>query len=105
MELTDQNFKQEVEESKGLFLVDFSAIWCGPCKLMAPVIEELIKDNENKENVKIGKVDIDNNKEISEKYNIMGIPTLILFKDGKIIEQITGYQSKEFLQNWIDKNL
>jgi len=105
MQFTDQNFKQQVEEEKGLILVDFFAPWCGPCKLMTPIIEELIEEYKDKTDVKIGKLNIDENKEIAEKYDIMGIPTLILFKDGRVIEKITGYQSKEVLQQIIDKNL
>ncbi|MFH1822140.1 MAG: thioredoxin [Patescibacteria group bacterium] len=104
MTFTDQNFKEEVESSQNLVLVDFYAPWCGPCKLMAPIIDELIEENKGK-NVKIGKINVDENKENAEKYNVMGIPTLILFKSGKIVDQATGAQSKEMLQNWIDKNV
>ncbi|MFH1427796.1 MAG: thioredoxin [Patescibacteria group bacterium] len=104
MIFTDQNFKEEVENSQNLVLVDFYAPWCGPCKLMAPIIDELIEENKDK-NVKIGKINVDENKENAEKYNVMGIPTLILFKGGKIVHQATGAQSKEMLQNWIDKNV
>ena len=105
MQFTDQNFKNEVEEEKkGLILVDFFAPWCSPCVLMAPIIEELTEDYKEK-SVKIGKLNVEENKQTAEKYNIMGIPTIILFKDGKIIEQITGYQGKDVLQQLIDKNL
>ncbi len=104
MQLTDQNFKKEVEEANKLVLVDFFATWCGPCKLLVPIIEELIEEYKDKE-IKIGKLDIDDNKEMAEKYNIMGIPTLILFKQGKIIEQVSGFQTKEDLKQLIDKNM
>ena len=104
MQFTDQNFKQEVEESKDLVLVDFFADWCGPCKILKPILEELIKDYEGKKGVKIGKLNVDESKETAEKYNVMGIPTIILFRDGKIIEQVTGVQSKESLQEMIEKN-
>lgn len=104
MIFTNQNFKQEVEENKGLTLVDFFAEWCGPCKLMAPVIDELIEEYKGK-SVKIGKLNVDENKEIAEKYNIMGIPAIIIFKKGKVIEQLTGYQPKEMLKGLIDKNI
>ncbi|MEA3463856.1 MAG: thioredoxin [Patescibacteria group bacterium] len=103
MQFTDQNFKQEVKENEKLVLVDFFAPWCAPCKLMAPVIEELIKDYEGK-NVKIGSLDIEENRQIAEQYNIMSIPTTILFKHGKIIEQVVGYQNKESLQQIINRN-
>ena len=104
MQFTSQNFKEEVEESDKLVLIDFFADWCGPCKLMALVIEELAEEYKDK-NVKIGKINVDQNKDIAEKYNIMGIPALILFKDGKVIEQKVGFQSKDFLKDLIDKNL
>ncbi|MBA3047197.1 thioredoxin [Patescibacteria group bacterium] len=104
MELTNQNFKQEVEENKGLVLVDFAALWCGPCKLMAPIIDELAEDYKDK-NIKIGKLDIDDGNEVAEKYNVMSVPTFILFKGGEVIEQLTGYQSKDALEEIINKNL
>ncbi len=105
MIFTDQNFKNEVEQAKSLVLVDFYADWCGPCKLMVPVIEELIKEYEGKEGVKIGKLNVDESSATAQKYNIMGIPTLILFKNGKQAEQLVGYKSKEDLKEIIDKNL
>lgn len=104
MELNDQNFKQEVEENKGLVLVDFFAPWCGPCKLMGPIIDELAKDYKDKE-IKIVKLNVDESKKTAEKYDVLGIPTIILFKDGKIAEQMTGYQSKETLEEVINKNI
>lgn len=104
MIFTNQNFKQEVEENKGLTLVDFFAEWCGPCKLLAPIINELVEEYKGK-SVKIGKLNVDENKEIANKYNIMGIPAIIIFKDGKVVEQLTGYQPKEILKELIDKNI
>ena len=104
MQFNDQNFQQEVEQQKGLTLVDFFASWCNPCKLMAPIIEELIEEYKDK-NVKIGKFNVEGNREIAGKYNIMGIPTTILFKDGKVIERIMGFQEKQVLEQLIDKNL
>jgi thioredoxin 1 len=104
MIFTDQNFNQEVENYNGLALVDFFAEWCGPCKLLAPVIDELIEEYKGK-SVKIGKLNVDENKEIAEKYNIMGIPAIIIFKEGKIVVQLTGYQPKEAMKELIDKNI
>ena len=104
MEFTNQNFKQEVEENKGLVLVDFTALWCGPCKLMAPIIDELAEDYKDKD-IKIGKLDIDDGNEVAEKYNVMSVPTFILFKGGEVVEQLTGYQSKGALEEMINKNL
>ncbi|MCK4553979.1 thioredoxin [Candidatus Parcubacteria bacterium] len=104
MQLTNQNFKQEIEENKGLALVDFFASWCGPCKLMSPIMEELAEDYKDK-GILIGKVDIDAEKEIAEKYSVMSIPTLILFKGGEAVEQLIGYQEKEVLEELIKKYL
>ena len=101
MQFTDQNFKQEVEENEGLILVDFSASWCAPCKLMEPIIEELIQEYQDKD-IQIGSLDVEASQQTAQKYNIMGIPTIILFKHGKIVEQITGYQDKEALKQLID---
>lgn len=103
MIFTTENFKQEVEESLGIVLVDFYATWCGPCQIMAPIIEELISENKDA-NVKIGKLNIDEAQDISTKYNVMSIPTLMLFKDGKTISRISGYRDKQDLLEWINKN-
>jgi len=104
MQLTNQNFKQEVEDNKGLVLVDFSALWCGPCKLMEPIIDELAEEYKDKD-ILISKLDIDEGAEVAEKYNVMSVPTFILFKGGEVVEQLTGYQSKEALEELINKNL
>lgn len=103
MQFTDQNFNQEIENYRGLVLVDFFAEWCGPCKLMSPIIGELSKEYEGK--VKIGKINVDENKSVAEKYNIMGIPAFLIFQDGKIVQQITGYLAKEQLKEIVDKYL
>ena len=103
MEFTNLNFKQEVEESSGIVLVDFFAPWCGPCKMMGPIIEELISVNKDKNNIKIGKVNVDENQEVAEKYGIMSIPSLILFKNGVKINEMSGLQSKSVLQELLDK--
>jgi thioredoxin 1 len=105
MQFTDQNFQQEVEQSKGVVLVDFFAEWCGPCRVMGPIIEELAGEFKDKLGLKIGKLNIDENTATAEKYGIMSIPTLILFKDGKKIEQLVGLRDKDSLINLINKNL
>jgi thioredoxin 1 len=93
--LTDQNFDQEVLKSNIPVLVDFWAPWCGPCQMQMPILEEIVKEHEGK--VKVGKVNVDNNPNSASKYGVMSIPTLILFKDGKIAKQMIGVQSKEVL--------
>jgi thioredoxin 1 len=105
MQFTDQNFQQEVEQGKGLVLVDFYADWCGPCKVQGPIIEELAEELKEKEGVKIGKLNIDDNQETAQKFNVMSIPTLIVFKEGKAIETLVGMQDKDSLKELIDKNL
>jgi len=92
---TNQNFEEEVLKSDKPVLVDFFAEWCGPCQQMGPVIDELAKEFEGK--AKIGKVNIDENREIAEKYGIMSIPAIFVFKDGKVVEQFVGAQVKEKL--------
>jgi len=104
MIFTDQNFKQEVEDSSDLVLVDFFAPWCGPCKILGPVIEELINDNKNKK-VKIGKINVDENPAISEKYGVMGVPTMAFIKNGQIVNKIVGLRSKAEIQDVIDNNI
>jgi thioredoxin 1 len=105
MQFTDQNFQQEVEQAKGLVLVDFFAQWCGPCQVMGPIIEELAEEYKDKEGVKIGKLNIDENQATAQKFNVMSIPTLILFKDGKPVETLVGLQDKESLKDLIAKNI
>ncbi|MFH1233688.1 MAG: thioredoxin [Patescibacteria group bacterium] len=104
MQFTDQNFRQEVENNAGLALVDFSAPWCGPCQLMSPIIDEIIEEYKNKD-IKIGKLNTDEYQNIAEKYNIMSVPTIMLFRNGKMIEQINNYCSKGNLTELIDRYL
>lgn len=103
MIFNNNNFKQEVEDNAGVVLVDFFAPWCGPCQLMAPIVEELINEYKDK-GVKIGKLNIDENQEIAAKYNVMSIPTFLLFKNGKVIDQKVGYGDKDGLIEMIENN-
>jgi len=100
---TDGNFKKEVLESKVPVVVDFWANWCGPCKKIAPIVEELAAEYAGK--VKVGKVDVDGNPGSAASYGIMSIPSLIFFKDGKIMDQVTGVLSKASLKQKIEENL
>lgn len=92
---TDENFEQEVLNSDMPVLVDFYADWCGPCKILAPVIEELATEYEGQ--VKIGKLNVDEEQNTSKKYKVMSIPTLIFFKDGEEVDKLVGMLSKDQL--------
>ena len=100
VDVTDQNFAQDTAE--GLVLVDFWAPWCGPCKMIAPVLEELNEDMGDK--LKIAKLNVDDNQETAGKYGVMSIPTLLLMKDGNVVDQIVGFQPKEALAEIINKH-
>lgn len=97
---TDSNFEENIKE--GVTLVDFWAPWCGPCKMIAPVLEDLAKDVEGKAN--IVKVDVDENQETAAKFEVMSIPTLIVFKDGQAVDKVVGFQPKEQLQAVLEKH-
>lgn len=88
---------------KDVVLVDFSAEWCGPCKMIAPVLDQLSKEYEGR--VKIITVDVDQEQHLAGRYNVMSIPTLLLFKDGKVIGQVVGFQSKPMLEKFIQRGL
>lgn len=97
----DQNFDAEVLKSDKVVLVDFWAPWCGPCKILGPIIEELSK--EMGEQVKIGKLNVDENSATAGKYAIMSIPTVMIFKNGMVVDQMLGVQSKDVLKNKLQK--
>ena len=99
--ITDDTFESEVLQSDKLVLVDFWATWCGPCKMIAPILEEIA--NEMSDKVKITKMDVDVNKVIAGKFNIMSIPSLLFFKDGKMVDQVVGAVPKAQLMSRLDK--
>lgn len=88
---------------KDVVLVDFSAEWCGPCKMIAPVLEQLSKEMEGK--VKIIGIDVDQEQQLAMRYNVMSIPTLLLFKNGEVLGQVVGFQSKPMLEKFIQRAL
>ncbi|MCK4250219.1 thioredoxin [candidate division WOR-3 bacterium] len=100
-ELTDGNFHQEVEKSEIPYIVDFWAIWCAPCSMVAPVLEEIAKEQEGK--VKIGKINVDNEIKIANEYTIQNIPTVIIFNQGKEVERIIGAVPKDHIEKKLKK--
>ena len=100
VDVNDGNFSQETND--GLVLVDFWAPWCGPCKMIAPVLEEIAE--EQGDAVKIAKLNVDDNQETAGKYGVMSIPTLLLMKDGNVVDQVVGFQPKEALTELINKH-
>jgi len=103
VELTDESFDRDVLKSEQPVMVDFWAAWCGPCKALAPIVEEVATAYNGK--VKVAKMDVDRNVATPQRYGIRGIPTLLIFKDGKVQEQIVGYVPKETIQKALDKHV
>jgi len=103
VEVTDQNFDQDVLKSDKPVLVDFWATWCGPCRAIAPIVNELAHEYEGK--VKVRKMDVDGNMATPMRYNVRSIPTLLVFKDGQVKDQIVGYVPKEQIQKLLDKHV
>ena len=103
IEFTDSNFLDEVEGNEIPVLVDFWAEWCGPCRMVGPVVEEIAGEYEGK--AKVGKVNVDNNPEISVKYGIRSIPALLIFKDGEVVDQIVGAVPKAQIKKQLDAQL
>ena len=101
--LTDASFDAEVLKSSEPVLVDFWATWCGPCRAVAPVVDALAKDYAGK--VKVGKMDVDSNPQVATKYGVMSIPTLLMFKDGKVVGQVVGAVPRPKLEDMIKKAL
>ncbi len=103
LELTNDNFEAEALKSEVPVLVDFWAEWCGPCKMVGPTVAELADDYAGK--VKVGKLNVDNAREVASKYGIRSIPTLMIFKGGEVVDTVVGAQPKEALKAFIDKNM
>lgn len=101
--LSEQNFNKEVLNSDLPVLVDFWAVWCGPCKVLSPIVDELAKDYDGK--MKVGKVNVDENNSLASKYGIMSIPTLKLFKGGKIVHELIGAAPKAAIVTELQKYL
>ena len=92
--VTADNFEQEVLQAKGRILVDFWADWCGPCRMLSPIIEEIADEHDD---IKVCKVNVDEESALAQRYNVMSIPMVVMFENGKITGQTVGYQPKDFL--------
>ncbi|RPI73531.1 MAG: thioredoxin [Desulfobacteraceae bacterium] len=103
LQVTDKNFEEEILKSKLPAMVDFWAEWCGPCRIVGPVVEELAKVYKDK--IKIVKMDVDKNRETPIKFGIRNIPTLILFKDGQVTQTLVGAQPKNYIEEELKKLL
>ena len=97
MAVTDQNFEQEVEKQPGITVVDFWATWCGPCRMIAPILDQLASEYNGR--VKVAKLDVDTNSKTAMRFNVRSIPMLLFFKDGKVVDQIVGAQPKASIES------
>lgn len=98
--LKDSVFNEEVLNKKGIVLVDVFATWCGPCKMLSPIVENIAEEEKD---IEVAKIDVDENNEVAQNYQVMSIPTLLLFKDGELVDKSVGFQSKEQILDMIGK--
>ncbi len=101
--VTDATFADEVEKTNGLTLIDFWAVWCGPCRMVAPIVEQLAKDYSGK--LKVLKLDVDSNMQTSVRFNVRSIPSLLFFKDGTLVDTVVGAVPKQFLERKVQEHL
>ena len=101
IEINETNYQNEVEAAKGLVLLDFYATWCGPCKMLAPVLDEIGTELDD---VKICKTDVDEAMALAGKFNVQSIPTVVLFRDGKVVDSFVGFRAKDQILAMIEKH-
>lgn len=100
IKVTKQNYDKEIRNSQGIVLVDFWATWCGPCQMLSPILEEI--GNKYKNKIKICKINVDEEQELAEKNKIMSIPSVFIYKDGKLVNNFVGYRSVEEIEELIE---
>ena len=101
--VTDENFANEIEGADGLAMVDFWAAWCGPCRMVAPIVEQLAGEYQGK--VRVGKLDVDSNQRTATRFNVRSIPSILFFKDGKLVDTVVGAVPKPALERKIQEHL
>ena len=101
LHLSDENFKQNVLDKKGVVVVDFFATWCGPCRMLSPVLEQVQEEMEGK--ITIVKLDVDEGENTAKQYGIMSVPSMVVFKDGEEIDRLVGFKSKDALVEYFSK--
>lgn len=103
IEITDGNFANVIEGSKGLAIIDFWAAWCGPCRMVAPIVEQLASEYAGR--LQVGKLDVDNNQQVATRFNIRSIPSILFFKDGKHVDTVVGAVPRAMLERKIQEHL
>lgn len=103
VQVDDDNFEQEIEQHQGVAMVDFWAAWCGPCQMIAPHVAQLAEEYEGQ--IKVAKLDVDSNQKTAMRFNIRSIPSILVFKDGAVVETVVGAVPKEHLANAVQKHL
>lgn len=104
LEITDENFVAEIEQAEGLQMVDFWAVWCGPCRIVAPAVNELAEEYQEK-GLRVGKLDVDSNPSTTARFNVTSIPSILFFKDGQLVERVVGAVPRAHLEEKLKGHL
>lgn len=104
LEVTDQNWADEVDGNEGLIMVDFWAVWCGPCRMVAPIVEELAGEYQEK-GLKVGKLDVDSNPEVTVRFGVRSIPSILFFKGGELVDKVVGAVPRQQLEDKIQEHI